>query len=242
MTSWRSPGCPETGGARAVRTTARRTGFDVTLDVTIITGMSGAGRSASADVLEDLGFFVIDNLPPSLVVKVAELGRGTEGSQRFALVIDVRSGEFVVDDLVAALAELREMERAPACCSSTRPTTCWCAATRPPAGSTRSAADDRVSDGIANERALLEELKGQADIVLDTTEFNVHELRDRLREVFDVDQRGGHPADEHRARSATSTASRSTSTSCSTAASCPTRTGSRSCDRSRAPTRSCATT
>ena len=52
----------------------------MTLDVTIITGMSGAGRSAAADVLEDLGFFVIDNLPPALIAKVAELGEGRRGA------------------------------------------------------------------------------------------------------------------------------------------------------------------
>jgi RNase adapter protein RapZ len=162
----------------------------VTLDVTIITGMSGAGRSASADVLEDLGFFVIDNLPPSLVSKVAELGRGSEGPQKFALVIDVRSGEFV-DDLVAALAELRETG------ASTRVLFLDAAdevLVRRYEATRRKhplAADDRVSDGIANERALLEELKGQVDIVLDTTELNVHELRDRLRELFDSDQRAG---------------------------------------------------
>jgi RNase adapter protein RapZ len=163
----------------------------VTLDVTIITGMSGAGRSASADVLEDLGFFVIDNLPPSLVVKVAELGRGSEAPQKFALVIDVRSGEFV-DDLVAALAELREMG------ASTRVLFLDAAddvlvrryeATR--RKHPLAAEHERVSDGIANERTLLEELKGQADIVLDTTELNVHELRDRLRELFDADQSAG---------------------------------------------------
>ena len=160
------------------------------LDVTIITGMSGAGRSASADVLEDLGFFVIDNLPPALVAKVAELGRGTEGPQKFALVIDVRSGEFV-DDLVAALAELREMG------ASTRVLFLDAAddvLVRRYEATRRKhplAAGDRISDGIASERNLLEELKGQADIVLDTTELNVHELRDRLRELFDVDQRAG---------------------------------------------------
>ena len=55
----------------------------MTLDVTIVTGMSGAGRSAASDVLEDLGFFVIDNLPPALVMKVAELGLVAEGPQRF---------------------------------------------------------------------------------------------------------------------------------------------------------------
>ena len=163
---------------------------DMTLDVTIITGMSGAGRSATADVLEDLGFFVIDNLPPALVAKVAELGRGTEGPQQFGLVIDVRSGEFV-DDLVAALAELREMG------ASTRVLFLDAAddvLVRRYEESRRKhplAVDERVSEGIASERQLLEDLKGSADIVLDTTDLNVHELRDRLRELFDVDHRAG---------------------------------------------------
>ena len=149
------------------------------LDVTIITGMSGAGRSAAADVLEDLGFFVIDNLPPALIAKVAELGARQGDPQRFALVVDVRSGEFI-DELVAALAELREMG------ARTRVLFLDAAddvlvrryeATRrkhPLAG------DERVSEGIATERQLLGELKGRADVVIDTTELNVHELRDRL--------------------------------------------------------------
>ncbi len=76
------------------------------LDLTIITGLSGAGRSSAADVLEDLGYFVIDNLPPALIPKVAELGRDRERSTRFALVVDVRSGAFM-DDLEAALSEVR---------------------------------------------------------------------------------------------------------------------------------------
>src|SRR5438874_11911623 len=77
-----------------------------TLDVTIITGMSGAGRSEAANVLEDLGFFVIDNLPPMLIGKVAELARGNEKPVRYALVVDVRSGDFLAD-LAEAIAELR---------------------------------------------------------------------------------------------------------------------------------------
>ena len=76
------------------------------LDVTIISGLSGAGRSAAGDVLEDLGFFVIDNLPPALIPKVTELGRG-RGGGRFALVVDTRAGEFP-SELEAALGELRE--------------------------------------------------------------------------------------------------------------------------------------
>src|SRR5207244_2088678 len=80
-------------------------GSQAPLDVTIITGMSGAGRSEAANVLEDLGFFVIDNLPPMLIGKVAELARGHETPSRYALVVDVRSGDFL-HDLSAAVDEL----------------------------------------------------------------------------------------------------------------------------------------
>jgi RNase adapter protein RapZ len=157
------------------------------LDVTVVTGMSGAGRSASADVLEDLGFFVIDNLPPALIPKVAELGRDRQGS-RFALVVDTRAGEYL-PDLESALAELRE--------TGARTRVLFLDAAdevlvrrfdetrrRHPVADSH-----RVSEGIARERELLEEIKGQADIVIDTSELNVHELRDRLREII------GDPAD-----------------------------------------------
>jgi RNase adapter protein RapZ len=154
-----------------------------TLDVTVVTGMSGAGRSASADVLEDLGFFVIDNLPPALIPKVAELGRGREGANRFALVVDTRVGEFL-PDLESALAELRD--------SGARTRVLFLDASddvlvrRFDATRRRHpvAESHRVSDSITRERELLEQIKGQADIVLDTSELNVHELRDRLRELF----------------------------------------------------------
>ena len=153
------------------------------LDVTVVTGMSGAGRSAAADVLEDLGFFVIDNLPPALIPKVAELGRGREGANYFALVVDTRAGEYL-PDLESALAELRE--------SGARTRVLFLDASdevlvrRFDATRRRHpvAESDRVSDGITRERELLERIKEQADVVVDTSELNVHELRDRLRELF----------------------------------------------------------
>ena len=83
------------------------TNAEPALDVTVITGMSGAGRSEAADVLEDLGFFVIDNLPPALIGKVAELARGGDRPHRYGLVVDVRSGVFI-EDLGAALDDLRK--------------------------------------------------------------------------------------------------------------------------------------
>jgi UPF0042 nucleotide-binding protein len=157
-------------------------------DLTIITGMSGAGRSSAGDVLEDLGFFVIDNLPPELIPKVAELAR-SGGPTRFAFIVDVRSGVFI-GDLEAALAELRA--------TGARTRILFldasdAALVRRFEASRRLhplADADRPSDGIARERALLEELKGQADVILDTSDLNVHQLRDRLRELF-----GGDDAD-----------------------------------------------
>ena len=77
------------------------------LDITIVTGLSGAGRSEAANVLEDLGFFVIDNLPPLLIPKVAELARSPgRPPTRYALGADIRSG--ALEDLHVALEQLRE--------------------------------------------------------------------------------------------------------------------------------------
>ncbi len=153
------------------------------LDVTVITGMSGAGRSEAANVLEDLAFFVIDNLPPALISKVAELAKGGERPKRYALVVDVRSGAFM-EALESALNELRAMgarTRVLFLDASNETLVRRFEATR---RRHPLAEGDRVVDGIRRERALLEELKGRADIIVDTSNLNVHQLRDRLRELF----------------------------------------------------------
>jgi RNase adapter protein RapZ len=155
----------------------------VPLDVTIITGVSGAGRSEAANVFEDLGFFVIDNLPPMLIGKVAELARGGDNPARYALVVDVRSGDFL-DDLAVAIDELRN--------HGARTRVLFLDAAddvlvrRYDASRRRHPLSDteRVVDGIARERAVLEKLKGDADVILDTSNLNVHQLRDRLHELF----------------------------------------------------------
>ncbi len=156
------------------------------LDVTIITGMSGAGRSEAAHVLEDLGFFVIDNLPPSLITKVAELARDRERPVRYGLVVDVRSGDFLAD-LRVAREELNAM--------GARVRILFLDASdealvrRYEASRRRHplSASDRVIEGITRERELLQELRGESDIVLDTSNVNVHELRERLRPSFGDD-------------------------------------------------------
>src|SRR6476646_872564 len=156
------------------------------LDVTIITGMSGAGRSSAADVFEDLGFFVIDNLPPALIPKVVELAQGREELRRFVLVVDVRSGAFM-NDLDGALVELGNQ--------GVRTRVVFLDAAddvlvrrfeetrrRHPLANS-----ERVIDGISRERELLDGLKGHADLVVDTSTLNVHALRDRLHELFSDD-------------------------------------------------------
>ena len=178
----------------------------MTLDVTIITGMSGAGRSAAADVLEDLGFFVIDNLPPALITKVRRARRAAaKEPQRFGARRRRALGRVRRRPRRRARRAARAWARAPACCSSTRPTTCSCAATRRAAASTRSRPTTACPTASPHERGCSKTSRAEADLVVDTSDLNVHELRDRLRELFD--DRPAAPARCRRAscRSATST-------------------------------------
>lgn len=152
--------------------------------LTIITGMSGAGRSTAAKCLEDLGFFVIDNLPPSLIPKVVELGvTGTSPSARMALVTDVRGGVYF-DELTRALDDLT-VSRNPyqvlfLDAASEVLVRRFEEVRRPHPLSP----EERVIDAIARERHLLDELRARADVVIDTSDLNVHELRREIRDVF----------------------------------------------------------
>jgi UPF0042 nucleotide-binding protein len=152
--------------------------------IVVVSGMSGAGRSAAADVLEDLGWFVIDNLPPGVLPSTLEYMRASGGLEdKLAVVVDVRSRSFFAD-LNGALAQLeadgwhvqvlfleasddvlvRRYE------SVRRP--------HPLQG------DGRVLDGIQRERSLVRDLRGDADLVVDTSTSNIHELRAKIVAAF----------------------------------------------------------
>lgn len=159
---------------------------------TIITGLSGAGRSEAAKNLEDLGYFVIDNLPPALIERMASLVSGPGIKVKdVALVVDVRGGEFF-PDLEKALAGLQErgipyhilfME------ASEETIVRRFEATRRRHPLAQS---ERVIDGIHEERALMAGLRDQADLVIDTTDVNVHALRDKIHSFFaEVSPRSG---------------------------------------------------
>lgn len=151
--------------------------------VIIVTGMSGAGRSTTANVLEDAGYFVVDNLPPTLMVDVVDqvgLAEGTRG--KVALVADTRVG-ITASDLDDTLLGLLGR--------GIRTTVLFLDAddqtlidrfeeTR----RMHPVREGSLADKIATERARFEEIRGKADIIVDTTNLNVHELRKRLEEAF----------------------------------------------------------
>lgn len=150
-------------------------------DFIVITGLSGAGRSSAADAFEDLGWFVIDNLPPVLIAKVADLVQlpGTETSK---VVLAVGIGEFF-DELAPALEALRETA------NSMRMLFLEAAddvLVRRYEGTRRRHPLDEhgLVDAIREERELLTPVKAMADVVIDTTDLNVHQLRDRVIELF----------------------------------------------------------
>ena len=152
-------------------------------ELVVVTGMTGAGRSTAAKELEDLGYYVVDNIPPELVADVVRLVDGRQGvHQPVAVVVDVRAGVFF-DALREQLA--RGLD--------TRQTTLLYL----------DAADDilvrrqeaarrphplqgsgRLLEGIARERAVMATLRGDADLVIDTTPLNVHQLTDKVAQAF----------------------------------------------------------
>ncbi len=150
----------------------------------IITGMSGAGRTTAAKAFEDFGFFVIDNLPPALIGKVADLATA-EGSsvRRVALVVDVRGRE-LFGGLQAHLDQLRMRDVDLRVLFLEANDDVLVARYEEARRHHPLAGSDRVIDGIKRERELLADLRADADLVVDTTGTNVHELRHRLTDAF----------------------------------------------------------
>jgi RNase adapter protein RapZ len=152
-------------------------------ELVVVTGMTGAGRSTAAKELEDLGYYVVDNMPPSLlreVVRLVDESRGVE--QPIAVVVDVRSGSFF-QSLQANLAQGATGRHA---------TLVFLEATDDVLVRRQEAArrphplqgTGRLLDGLQRERAVLADLRSDADLIIDTTVLNVHQLTDRIAEEF----------------------------------------------------------
>jgi len=152
-------------------------------ELVVVTGMTGAGRSTAAKELEDLGYYVVDNMPPSLlrdVVRLVDESRGIQ--QPVAVVVDVRSGSFF-ETLQANLAQGATGRHA---------TLVFLEATDDVLVRRQEAArrphplqgTGRLLDGLQREREVIAELRSDADLVIDTTALNVHQLTDRIAEAF----------------------------------------------------------
>jgi UPF0042 nucleotide-binding protein len=154
------------------------------IEVAVVTGLSGAGRSTAAKCLEDLGWFVVDNLPPELIATMVELGAQARGAiTKVAVVMDVRSRAFT-EDLSAIIKDLDAR--------GYKPRVMFLEATdevlirrfehvrrgHPLQG------DGRLEDGIKAERHLLTPLREAADLVVDTTSLSVHQLRAKIEDAF----------------------------------------------------------
>jgi RNase adapter protein RapZ len=152
-------------------------------ELLVVTGMSGAGRSTVGNALEDLGWFVVDNLPPQMLRPLVDLSeRGGDSLPKIAAIVDIRGGK-LFSDVMQAIAELR---------ANARVRVLYLDATdsvlvrrfeqvrRPHP----LQAEDTLLDGIARERSRMEELRETSDIVIDTSELNIHQLATTITEKF----------------------------------------------------------
>ena len=152
-------------------------------ELVVVTGMTGAGRSTAAKELEDLGYYVVDNLPPQLVPDVVELVDTSGGvQQRIAVVVDVRSGSFFegLREVLATGETGRRTTLLYLDCSDDVLVRRQEAARRPHP----LQGSGRLLDGLARERVVLADLRAEADLVIDTTALNVHQLTDKVAEAF----------------------------------------------------------
>lgn len=151
------------------------------INLLIITGMSGAGKTTAVQSLEDLGFFCVDNLPPILIPKFAELVRQSNGSiERIALVVDLRGREFF-QRLAEAIDSLNEMEgitfQILYLDASDQALVTRYKATR---RRHPLSPDGSPLEGIVAERRLLEEMKGRASQIIDTSQMTLAQLREKI--------------------------------------------------------------
>jgi len=152
-------------------------------DYLLITGMSGAGRSTAAAALEDAGWYVIDNMPPSLLGEVAEVvDRPGSAHHRVALVMG-RAGGAHVDEALPAIDDLRSRGHRVRLLYLDAPQDVLVrrfegTRRRHPIG------ERQVAEAIADERRLLQTVRERADVVVDTAELNVNQLRQRVLDLF----------------------------------------------------------
>ena len=156
------------------------------IDVILVTGMSGAGRSTATRALEDIGWFVVDNLPPTLMTNVVDYVAQRTGSRKVAVVADVRGGQ-LFEELRESLAAIKTAGhdlRVLFLEAGDEALVRRYESSRRPHPLQR---DDSLLGAVQRERSLLSDLRADADIVIDTSNLNVHELRRSIEASFGDD-------------------------------------------------------
>ena len=156
----------------------------MTISVVLVTGMSGAGRSTATRALEDVGWFVVDNLPPTLMSQTINLLTKPDADTKIALVADVRGGK-LFDELQASIDELKRAGhnvRVLFLEAGNEVLVRRYESSRRPHPLQKN---DNLLAAVERERALLGELRASADLIIDTSWLNVHELRRAVEEAFD---------------------------------------------------------
>lgn len=162
-----------------------------TVQVIIITGQSGAGKSNVANCLEDMGYYCVDNLPPALLYKFIELAMQSQGKiDRVALVIDVRGGDFF-QDLFASLRELEQNGIAYEIIFLEASDEVLVQRFKESRRRHPLAPSSRLVEAIQKERSMLEELRGRANLIINTSDLTPRELKDKLTDLFSTSRTGG---------------------------------------------------
>lgn len=153
-------------------------------ELLIVTGMSGAGKTRAVAALEDLDWYVVDNLPPQLLMTLARMLQVGGGITRLAVVVDARTRDFF-DQIISVIDQLRGGGldyRIVFLDASNEVLVRRFEAVRRPHP---MQATGRILDGIGRERSLLAELRNRADSVIDTTDLTVHDLARQIRQLVD---------------------------------------------------------
>ena len=153
------------------------------MEILVITGMSGAGKSEALNVLEDLGYFAMDNLPPALIPKFAEIAAVSDYENKVAVVVDVRSGKFF-DDLSASLDMLRKMNvkyRVLFLDADMQTIIRRYKERRRP-----HPLNDSIVKGYEMEEKILDDIKKSADFIINTSEYSSNNLKDVIKEILNV--------------------------------------------------------